>query len=95
MGQVINPTTPYRKATDMPEVKIKKEWYCKLSTEDRTSTTAPVWVGMIIAVLIASVLFCIDPKDLLHWGWVRYLGLCVAYMLIWSAIFMRRREVKE
>ena len=80
----------------MPEGKIKKEWYCKLSDDgDLALTTAPASIlalGWIIGV-VGSIIF--SPKDLLQWGWVRCLAVIFVYMLIWSAIFMRRREVKE
>ena len=37
MGRLVDPV-PYREAADMPEVKIKKEWYCTLDGASRLTT---------------------------------------------------------
>ncbi len=85
----------YRQAADMPEIKIKKEWYCTLDNENICLSTGPVWVTLTIALFAAGALLVFEPNKLINWAWVRYLALIVGYMLVWSAIFMRRREVKE
>ena len=86
----------------MPEEKIKKEWYCTLDPNGKESegwiigTTFPAWLGAIIwllAVVINVLSWDGDMKD--NYILLRGLVLIFVYMLIWSAIFMRRREVKE
>ena len=81
----------------MPEVKIKKEWYCWLDdTGSEMLTLSPAllggffWcLGLVVNILIWNSRVS-DWMVLLH-GFI----MIVVYMLIWSAIFMRRREVKE
>lgn len=100
MGRLVDPV-PYREAADMPEVKIKKEWYCTLDGASDSEnwilgTTIPAGMGAIIwllAFVINVLSWDGDMKD--NYILLRGLVLIFVYMLIWSAIFMRRREVKE
>lgn len=84
-------TTPYRQS----DIKAPQmEWYCTLSDNGAINSSAPVWATLLLAAFLAAFFFCVEPRLLLHWGWVRYLGLCAVYMIVWSALFMRRRPVQ-
>ena len=84
-------------STDKAPV-IKKEWYCtlpKYSDERSLSLGAPITAGAFWA-LCASVCFLIgEPAAEAAPVLLRGLIIIAAYMLIWSAFFMRRREVKK
>ena len=77
----------------MPEEKIKKEWYC---TDSQESHFPAVLMGGLW-IIVLSIAFLLSPRWVVdHYGhFVRGLCLIVAYMIVWSAIFMRRREAKE
>lgn len=88
--------TPYRKSADMPEVKIKKEWCFKGSEPVALLALFPVGIGaMIWLVALVSVILVwkISMADAMPM--LRGLAMIVGYVVVWSAIFMRRREVKE